>query len=181
VLVLGAAVLLAACGGDDPAAPDAVAHTATTSSATKATATPFPTARPDVADAIDACALVTKAEIESAVSATVLDGAPEQMANLATCSYKDPDAPISTVAGLSVFAAASASDAREVFDLAKRNAADVQEVDGLGDDAYWDDILGTLQVLEGTYEVGIDVASDEGVDQRAAAKDIANKALSRLP
>jgi hypothetical protein len=131
--------------------------------------------------AVDACALVSKAEVEAAVGAALLDGEPEQFANLSTCSYKDPASPIFTVAGLSVLVTASDSDAQEVFDLAKSNAAGVKEVDGLGDSSYWDDVLGTLQVVQGIYELSVDVASYEGTDQLSAAEDIARTALSRLP
>lgn len=181
--MLSAALLLSACGGGgntstgEKTQPPAGAATAAT-----ARTSPAPTAQPSPAGAeIDPCALVTKAEIEAAVGTAVLDPKSERLANLASCSFHDPAAPIFSLASVTVFAAASESDAREIFDLAKGNAADVQEVDGLGDDAYWDDILGTLQVLEGTYEISVDVASGEGADQRRAAEDIAARALSRLP
>ena len=175
--MLSALLLLSACGGGgttstgektQPPAKNATAATTRTSST------------PAGAE-IDPCALVTKAEIEVAVGTAVLDPKLERLANLASCSFNDPAAPIITAVSVNVFVAASESDAREIFDLAKRNAADVQEVDGLGDDAYWDDILGTLQVLQGTYELSIDVTSSEGADQKRAAEDIAAKALSRLP
>ena len=180
--MLSAALLLSACGGGNTSTGDKTqpAAKAATAATTRTSPTPTAQASPTGAE-IDPCALVTRAEVEAAVGATVLDPKPERLANLASCSFHDPAAPIFSLASVNVFAAASESDAQEIFDLAKGNAADVQEVDGLGDDAYWDDILGTLQVLEGTYEISVDVASGEGADQRRAAEDIAARALSRLP
>lgn len=52
---------------------------------------------------------------------------------------------------MSVFSAASADDANQIFDTAKRNANDPQAVAGLGEDAFWDATLGTLNVVQGKY------------------------------
>ena len=180
--MLSALLLLSACDGGGTTSTREKTQPPTKTATTAATRTsPASTAQAPAGAEIDACALVTKAEVETAVGATVLDPKPERLANLASCSFNDSAAPVITAVSVNVFVAASESDAREIFDLAKRNAADVQEVDGLGDDAYWDDILGTLQVLQGTYEMSVDVASSEGADQKRAAEDIAAKALSRLP
>ena len=181
-VLLASGLLSAACGGDDEKSPTGPSPIATTAPATRSPASASPATESTKTDAaFNACALISKAEVEAAVGAAVLDGEPEQLANLSTCSYKDPASPIFTVAGLSVLVTSSDSDAQEVFDLAKRNAADVKEVDGLGDSAYWDGVLGTLQVVQGEYELSVDVASDEGTDQLSAAEDIARTALSRLP
>lgn len=185
-LILGAALAVAAlgsaCGGDDSDnGGDATKPAATqqaTQAATQAASTPVATS---AAEGVDACALVTKADIEAAIGAPVLDGEAEQAANLYTCSYNDPAFANISIAGVAVFVELREGEAQEIYELAKSNAAEVQEVDGIGDEAYWDDTLNTMQILSGKYELGIDVASEEGRDQVAAAKTIGAKAIAALP
>ena len=180
-------IFAAACGGGDdgngdnsaePAATQPVADEPT--NVPTDDASPTSAAPPEEAE-LDVCGLVTKAEVEAALGVPVLDGEPQQAANLFTCSFNDPEAPIFTAAGVAVFVAENDDDANEVYELAKSNAAEVQEVDGLGEAAYWDATLNTMQILQGRYEISIDVAADDGLDQLAAAKAIAAQALSRLP
>ncbi|MDR7540043.1 MAG: hypothetical protein QN152_11030, partial [Armatimonadota bacterium] len=111
--------------------------------------------------------------------------------NMSICNYGDPTLPL--VAGrplpvltVSVFVgsdvqyyAGAAAQARDLFETGRKNAASVQPVSGLGDDAYWDKILNTLRVLRGKYEVEVEIKSDAGgLD---AARGLAAKVLSRLP
>lgn len=187
MLALCGVFLFAACGGGDdgdgqdgngqPAATQPAADEPTSAPTDDAAPT---SAAPEEAE-LDVCGLVTKAEVEAALGGPVLDGEPQQAANLFTCSFNDPEAPIFTVAGIGVFVAENGDDAREVYELAKSNAAEVEEVDGVGEAAYWDATLNTMQILYGTYEVSVDVAADDGLDQVAAARAIAVQALSRLP
>lgn len=188
-LAAAALVFAAACGGGDDGDGggdgNGAQATATkpaaepTAKATDAPATPAATGAPAVT--LDVCSLVAKADIEAAIGAPVLDGKPEQAANLFTCSYAEPEFSNFSAAGVAVLVADNASDAKEAYDLAKSNAAEVQEVDGLGEAAYWDSILNTMQILEGRYELSVDVSSEEGRDQLAAARAIATKALAALP
>jgi hypothetical protein len=64
--------------------------------------------------------------------------------------------------------------------MTKDNAADVETVAGVGDEAFWDSILNGLEVLEGKYDVRIDVSPD-GWDARAIAEELAAKVVDRLP
>ncbi len=176
-LALGAIALLAACGGGGDGSGGEKTQPAATKAATTAASQPT-TAAPS--STVDACTLVTKAQIESAVGATVLDPKAEQLANLSSCSFNDPASPIFTVVSVSVFSGASTSDAKEIFDLGKRNANDPQPVTGVGEDAYWDDTLSDLNTVQGKYEITVDVPGDSA-DPLAVAKEIAGKVLAKLP
>jgi len=178
---LAVAVLTAGCGGDDGGGDgdgDATKPAATQQATQAATQPAQPTS---AAESVDVCALVTKADVEAAIGAPVLDGKPDQAANLYTCSFAEPEFANISAAGVAVFVELREGEAKEVYDLAKSNAAEVQPVDGIGDEAYWDSILNTMQVLSGKYEISIDVASEEGRDQVAAAKAIGSKAIAGLP
>lgn len=188
-------LVLAACGGGErPAQQGSKPAT----SETKATQTQ-PTTGAKVTKAsqqgadglIDACSLLTQAEVEAAVGRPVLAPRKEEAANLSTCSYGDPTLPL--VAGrplpvltIGVFVgsdaqyyAGAAAQARDSFETGRKNAASVQPVSGLGDDAYWDKIFHSLHVLKGKYEVEVEIKSDAGgLD---AARGLAVKVLSRLP
>jgi hypothetical protein len=59
------------------------------------------------------------------------------------------------------------------------NAADVQPVATLGEEAYWDKYLRALRIVKGRYELDLELDAEAGgLD---AAKALAVKALSRLP
>jgi hypothetical protein len=134
---------------------------------------------------VKACALLTKAEVEAAIGRQVTAPLEEQVAQLSGCRFGDPEAPVMNgrplFAHVSVSALTFASPAAadDVFELGRRNAAAVQTVAGLGDEAFWDDILHTLWVRKGRYELELEVAKDLG--GVTAAKALAAKALARLP
>jgi len=197
---LFALLLLAACGGDNekstatpggthtPAATAAATGTrvATSTSAARATqtaaaATRTATATPQPSSGtIDACSLLTKAEVEAAIGTSVTGPEPEQSANLVACNFNDPNTPIFHLVSVSVLIGENANDASDVYELAKSNAADAQTVGGIGNDAFWDSVLNGLEVLKGKYDIRIDVSPDGG-DQLAIAKDLAAKVVARLP
>lgn len=124
---------------------------------------------------IDACALVTKAEVEAAVGRPVPEPKKQQVGNMASCSYMDPQTQ-RVIAVLEVFAGDDIAQARDVFKQRSRSAAPVQSVSGLGDDARWNAVSMLLNVLKGQYVVS--VAIPRGLD---AAKKLAASALQRLP
>lgn len=124
--------------------------------------------------------MLTKAEIEAALGTSVTDPEPEDAANLFTCAWSDPEAPIFSLVSVSVVIGENANDASDVYELAKDNAADAEAVAGIGNDAFWDSILNGLEVLEGNYDIRIDVSPD-GWDTRAIAEELAAKVLDRLP
>jgi hypothetical protein len=194
-LALSGLVLLAACGGNNeestatpagtraPTATQAPAETpsaaATESPAAEATQTA--TAAPQASGGeIDPCALLTKAEVEAAIDTSVTEPEPEQSANLVACNYNDPNTPIFHLVSVTVLIGGDAAEAKDLYDLAKGNAADAQTVSGIGDDAFWDSVLNGLEVLKGKYDIRIDVSPDD-LDELTAAKDLATKVVDRLP
>jgi len=187
LLALPALLLLAACGGDSEEPTPSVqgtqspAQTPTAAGTPSAQQTQTPAATPQPsAGAIDACSLLTKAEVETAIGASVTEPEAEEAANLVTCSYNDPETPIFSLVSVSVLIGEDGGDARQIYEMTKDNAADVETVAGVGDEAFWDSVLNGLEVLEGKYDVRIDVSPD-GWDARAVAEELAAKALSRLP
>lgn len=188
LLALGGLILLAACssggagGGSTSGQPEPAAQATQSPSQPTAAASANGTQKnPDVQ--VDACKLLAKAEIESAVGAPVLEPLAEQLANLSTCSYGDPEAPllggrsVAQTVVLSVFAGRDAAQARGAYQIARRNAGDLVPVTGVGEEAYWVDILETLNVLKGRYFIGVE-ARRGGVE---AAKGLASKMLGKLP
>jgi len=138
------------------------------------------TTQQSVTDSIDACSLLSKEEVEKVVGRSVLDPKSEQAANLFTCTYGDPEYPgVSVVVGISVIISSNNAQAKEILEIGRGNAASVEEVSNLGNDAYWDKILRTLWIVKDKYQVSIEVASDAGgLD---TAKKLAMKVLERLP
>ena len=141
---------------------------------------------------VDACALLTKADVEGVTGKSVLPGRKEDAGPLATCAFDDPTAPqvggrgtsqVLTFAVMSGEAGAyykgATSQARDSLDIARKNSASDEPVTGLGDVAYWDKILRKLYVASGTYFVTVGVESrDDGL---TVAKAAVTKALSKLP
>jgi hypothetical protein len=182
VMSLAAAVSMAACGGGSGSKSATAAPSGdSTTSVSPTTAAGAPTPPQASSGEIDACALVSKSDVEAAIGKTVLDPKPQQFPGLASCDFNDPSAPVFRLAGVNVVTEANASDAQSLFDFGKSNANDPQKVDGVGEDAYWDATLNTLDTVQGKYEISIDVAPDEGVDTLTAAKAIAAKVLANLP
>ena len=180
LLAVGIILLLAACNGGGGGEESTGDQTTPTEQETQA---PAETEEPEEEVAggdIDPCALVTKEEVETAIGVSVTEPVREDVANLFTCSYKDLETSIYEVVGVSVFVAEREDDARDLYEMAKNNAADAETVAGIGDEASWDSILNGLEVLKGKYNIRIDVSPD-GWDTLAIAKELAAKALGRLP
>ena len=128
---------------------------------------------------LDACSLLTAADVQVAAKRPVRPPAKSAVANLMTCTFDDPKDPTTQVVNLNVLVAANAADAKKALAIAKSNAADVQPVAGLGEEAYWDKYLRTLRIVRGRYQLDLVLDSDAGGLE--AAKALAAKALSRLP
>lgn len=197
LLLCGFVFFLAACGESGQPA-HVQASSPRDSTATVGRTQPDQAARPAGASGqpagglLDPCSLLTKAEVEAGVGRPVLAPQKEEAANLVICSYGDPTAPVlqgrplSQILSISVFVGSDAqyhagavAQARDAFELGRKNAASVQPVHGLGDDAYWDQVFRTLNVLKGKYEVEVTVASDVGGIEVARA--LAAKVLPKLP
>lgn len=189
VVALGCLLLLAACGGD-AAQTQAPATVATAPEAAPVAGAPADAINtPAPASQVDACALLTQAEVEAAVGRPVSEPKAEQVANLACCSYGDPEAPIVSAASLCVFVGSDAdyfagaiAQARETFELARGNA-EARPLSGLGDEAYWDQVFEDLSVLSGPYLISLDISLDDEDDEAtlAAAQELMAQALPRLP
>jgi hypothetical protein len=160
--------LTLACGQTPPAAESG----GRAASQTVAPALPAP--------AIDACALVTKAEAEAAIGQPLLDPAKSDSPGMYSCEFADPTQPIAKRLTVTVLVGRSPRDAQDAMDLAKSNAAAdaVQDVPKLGDAAYWDRTLHALTVDKGRYQIEVFVDADAGL---AAASTIAASAMARLP
>ena len=116
-----------------------------------------------------------------------LEPSADSIPQLSTCAYGDPDAPkvldrplsnIATVAvmtGDSSYHAGAVQAAKDAFALFRGNAADIEPVAGIGEDAYWTG--GRLSVLSGAYIIDVEVDGDS----REMAETIARRALAKLP
>ena len=166
------------------------------SSASAQPAPPAPAAQKPAAAAptppADACALLTKADVEGVAGKSVVAGRKEDAGPLTTCAFDDPTAPqvggrgISQVLTLAVMTGEAGayykgptSQAKDSLEIARKNSASDETVTGLGDVAYWDKILRNLNVASGRYFVTVGVESR--ADGLAVAKAAATKALAKLP
>jgi hypothetical protein len=203
-----AALVLTACGGgdsDDDAAGGASAPsdqpTATTPAGTDSTGSapgaatgatgsvpggptgvtgagvPSPGGSLPSAD-IDVCALLTKAEAESALGFPVLDPAVVDDPPFATCSLNNPDFPALHRVRVAILVATNNDQARAIFDSSQGPGA--EEIPGLGDVAAWYDLTAALEFVTARYDVTISVPPLEGKDTKQIATDLAHLVAQRL-
>jgi hypothetical protein len=139
---------------------------------------------------VDACTLLDQADIETTIGREVLEPKSDQLANLACCSYGDPETPIISIVTVCAFVGSHAeyyagaeTQAKDIFEQGKNNAASIQPVSGLGNDAYWDEIFNSLHVSQGKYELSIEISldSEDGETTLDLSRELAQKALQRLP
>jgi hypothetical protein len=134
---------------------------------------------------IAACSLFTKAEIETLVGRPVMEGRQDDAAEASGCEYGNPEAPVingtrtDVTLSLSIFNGTLPKQAKGVYEIAKRNAAGVEAVNGLGNEAFWDAEQRILHVLKGNYLV--DVMLTSGVGGLKPAQAIAQQVLTKLP
>lgn len=138
---------------------------------------------------LDACSLLTKAEVELLAGRRAMEPTKEQMANLVTCAFGDAESPkiggraAAQVLTLAVFTgeegayyAGPVAQARDAYETARKNAASSKTVAGLGESAYWDSAFKTLSAHKGKYWVTVEV--EAGLE---TAKKVMGKAIERLP
>ena len=144
----------------------------------KAAPAPKPeAARPQPA-AVDACALLTKAEAEAALGTPVGDPVRGDVPPVYSCSYVAAD----KLDNVSVDVT-SYTDARQAYDayLMAVKINNYEEMAGLGDRAYRS-VVSDVDVLKGRFELSVDVTLPISKDaQVQKAKEIAARALERLP
>jgi hypothetical protein len=137
----------------------------------------------------DACALLTKEDVESFLGEAV--GAPatthtEAMGNTVTqCRYTAPSG--NKRVGLLLRQAATANEAAKIFKQARDaskelSGAEPQVIDGLGESAYWTGgNLKQLNVLKGDAWLIITASAGNGADPLEASKNVSRKILARMP
>lgn len=133
---------------------------------------------------VDACKLLTKAEVESAVGRPL--GEPvsrlteyAEPSYASSCGYSAPG--FEAFVNSTVFVGRDAAQAKELYQTHKKAAMDtassVAPAAGVGEEAFWVDVSGNLTVLKGRYEVKVSVVNG-GLE---AVKGLASKMLERLP
>jgi hypothetical protein len=186
MLVVGA--LLSACGNND--APQANKPADSTPAAISTVTAP---ARADV-PMVKACTLITAAEVETATGHKAMDPVEEDsLGRISHCTFGEPGAPmmagkplsnvveISVTTGGNDYYAGPAAQVNAIFEMAAKNAGEVEVVDGLGERAHWtpDSPFDTLRMVKGVYLVEVNIEPDFG--GRQAAEQIARAALQKLP
>jgi hypothetical protein len=116
--------------------------------------------------------------------APVLAGEKDQAATLTTCSYGNPATPVvngkptDVLLLLSILTDELPNQSKGIFEIAKSNAAEVQMVSGLGEQAFWDNVGRVLRVVKGDHLVEASLGSDLGGLDTARA--IMEKMLAKL-
>ena len=190
LLALSGLLLLAACGGDDeestatPSGTRAPAATQTTTGTQAPAETASPqaeetaTAAPQTSGGeIDPCDLVTKEEAEAIIGESLGDPVVTITELLVSCLYSTPDFDSVNV---DVLIYDDEDQAEGGFELAL-DINDYPEVEGIGDRAYDSRPIGDITVLKGKYELSVDVSVEGGEADFETAKDVAAKAVDRLP
>ena len=184
-LALSGLVLLAACGGDDEEATPSPGATQVPG----VTQTPAATGEP-AAGELDPCALVTQADAEEVVGATLSEPERQTVGPFETCIYGDDAGNyVQVQVGSDVYTQSTFDDAME--GAAEQLDIEAEPVSGLGDKAYW--LAGVLWVQKGDVSLNLLVQTPELVELRvqgdteaeqqqslALATDVAGTALEGL-
>ena len=191
LLALAGLLLLAACGGDDEEAtgtpggtqapavtPTAAGTTVGATETAVAEATQTATTAPQASGGdIDPCALVTKDEAEAIIGESLGDPLVTITELLVSCLYSTPDFDSVNV---DVLIYDDEDQAEGGFELAL-DINDYPEIEGIGERAYDSRPIGDITVLNGKYELSVDVSVGDGEADFETAKDVAAKAVGRLP
>lgn len=185
-LVLGLAISCGSGGDDETAETTATAADV----AGGGSDTPIPTAPTsgdtDVASGVEACGLLTKAEVEEALGEAATEPQAGASGPYETCTWNTQEIGLKFVI-VQVHSGVS----REEFLAQKDQTAaflgeDVTDVDGLGDAAY--DMGGFLYAHQGSYEIVMTniLGYNNDVPEEAAQalevnRGLMEKALGRLP
>ena len=170
------ALVFSACGGGTSETSTAAGQRASSASAPAKATSP--------AAIVDTCGLFTQAEVEAMLRRPVLAGEKDQAATLTTCSYGNPATPVvngkptDVLLVLSVLTDELPNQSKGTFEIAKSNAAEVQMVSGLGEQAFWDNVGRVLRVVKGNHLVEASLGSNLGGLDTARA--IMEKMLAKL-
>jgi len=172
------ALVFSACDGGTSETSTATGQRASSASAPATAKATSPAA------IVDTCGLFTQAEVEAMLRRPVLAGEKDQAATLTTCSYGNPATPVvngkptDVLLVLSVLTDELPNQSKGTFEIAKSNAAEVQMVSGLGEQAFWDNVGRVLRVVKGNHLVEASLGSDLGGLDTARA--IMEKMLAKL-
>lgn len=192
-LIVAAGLLaVPACGDDDDAvggsevteAGDEASAAASDPEATgveSAGVTGPPSAAVDAGagGAIDACALLTKDEVEAVIGMPVGSPQPEESPPpFSGCRYEEDG--LTQIVSIGVVAWNDVDEAEASFEF---GADQYAAVEGLGDRAYNSQPIDDVTVLAGRYElsVGLYFVSDDDEAELEMARELAATALDRLP
>jgi hypothetical protein len=178
-------VLLAACGGGNDSSTQETRTPAATASAGE-TQTPATTAQP-AAGELDPCALLTKADAEAIVGASLGEPDMQTAGPFETCIYtNDAGTYVQVQVSSGVYTESTFDDAMQA--AAEQIDIEAKPVSGLGDKAYW--LSGILWVQKGDVSLNVLVETPELFELRlqedteaeeqaalALATDLAKKAL----
>ncbi len=173
-------LLFAACGGDDDKP-----ETSATQSAVSSTATAEPEATDsgdDTGDGgsdelIDACTLLTESEVAAAVG-DVTQGDVTYDDPTSSCFWYGNDEYMTSKVELVLYQASDQADLDNIY------FGTGQEISDVGDQAVWLASFGILETTKGLNDLTVTITqtTDMTDDQTLAiAKDMAQKALDRLP
>ncbi|MBI2953355.1 MAG: hypothetical protein HYY30_03510 [Chloroflexi bacterium] len=180
LVALGAALFLVACAGSSTGTtaggqttPAQGAVPPTSAPATAKTSAPAGQASPE------ACPVLTRQEVEAALSKPVL---PADVliteGYLISCSFRDKERPALSLVSVIV---QSGSQAKLGYQTRKSLATDQKSVTGLGDDAFWEESDDNLEVLMGDNAVVLTIDDEAAGDRPKVAQGLTKKVLERLP
>lgn len=188
LVVAAGLVAVPACGDDDDAVggtedtevgdeADAEASDLEATGVESAGVTGPPAAADDAG--IDACALLTKDEVEAVIGMPVGSPQPEESpAPFFGCRYEEDG--LTQIVSIGVLAWSDVEEAEASFEF---GADQYPAIEGLGDRAYNSQPIDEVTVLAGRYElsVGLYFVSDDDEAELAMARELAATALDRLP
>lgn len=157
--VLVALIALGGCGGGEPAAEPTDATRAPTTAATSATAATQPgtSEQPGDSDVPDPCALLPVEEVARVTGLDLPEGVLDtSIPTIATCTYTVADG---TAVVQSVVQAGPGT--REAYDALGR---DSEPVEGIGDEARYNEGLRTVDALVGERSLSVSVTAGDDPD-----------------
>ncbi len=177
-LVMVLAFILSACQSAATATPASALSTPTKAIAA---ATPTPAAAGQSSTTSGkppACPMLTKDEVQAAIGKPVVTEEEDLPAatTLSSCRYHDPADKSEAFVVLKV-----STDWKRQHEAKKTNGGPFEVVSGIGDDAFWQKDLSTLNVLKGQRGISLWVSATDVADPLTAAQTLAPKALARLP
>jgi len=188
-VALLAVSLITACGDSKEPTPEKAPATETRTTG----------ARPEI-PAVNACSLLSSAEVEDAAGRKVMDPVEDHTAErLSICGYGEPGSPLlagnprnlvvqlSVLAGDNTYFEGPVAQVNASFDMITEHGGEVQQVKDLGERAHWAADLDTLRVVQGPYMLEVEVLERDSKGERIAgdprniAEQLARLMLERLP